>query len=96
MYQLFFSKSFDRHYTKFKRKDKKLVEKIDKTLELFRANPFFVSLKTHKVNTNNFGEVLSSWVTGDVRIIWDFDKENISIILLLDMGKHSGAKKVYK
>ena len=70
--------------------------KIDKVLEQLKEDPFYSSLQSHKVNTSNFGRCWSSWVTGDTRIIWDLDENNNLIILLLDIGKHSGSEKVYQ
>ena len=39
---------------------------------------------------------MSSWATGDIRIVWDFDKKAKLMILVLDIGKHSGKNKIYK
>jgi len=38
----------------------------------------------------------SSKVTGDLRIIWNFDKNNNLFLILLDLGGHEGKNKVYK
>ena len=61
-----------------------------------RIDPFYPSLKSHKVNTRNFGQKWSSWITGDLRIIWDFDEVTKQIILLFAVTKHSGSHKEYK
>jgi len=37
----------------------------------------------------------SSWLDPDLRIIWNFDGENKIVIILLDIGGHSGGKSVY-
>lgn len=62
---------------------------------LKKEGPFYPSLETHKVQTRFLGERWSSSVSGDVRIIWDFSNDRI-LILLLDIGRHNGKKKVYK
>ena len=87
----------------FKKSLKKLInsgrlnkEQIGKTLKLLKENPFTQSLKTHKVDTRNYGKVWSSRVDGDLRIIWHLDSKDQILILLLDIGGHSGSSKVYK
>jgi len=37
----------------------------------------------------------SSWVSADVRIIWNFDENNQLTILVLGTGKHLGADQVH-
>ena len=96
MYRFSYSETFKKKVDKLLLKDERLKKKIKKALQILATDPFYPSFKTHKSNTRHFGVKQSSWVTEDVRINWDFDKENISIILLLDIGKHSGARKVYK
>ena len=59
-------------------------------------DPFYPSLKSHKVNTKNFGKKWSSWITSDLRIIWDFDEVEKKVILLFVIAKHSGAYREYK
>ena len=96
MYELRFTKPFDTSYLRLLRKEKALIKNVDKALKQLQENPFYTSLKSHKTYTRNYGVRWSSWVTGDVRIILDFDKELILTIILLDIGKHSGAQKVYR
>lgn len=71
-------------------------KRTKKAIKLMRTDPFYPSLKSHKVNTRNFGERWSSWITGNLRIIWDFDTEKQLVILLLAITKHSGGHKEYK
>ena len=61
------------------RKEKKLTKNnpkikkaVTKTIDLLEIDPFYPSLKSHKVNTRD-GKKFSSRVTGDIRIIWDFE-----------------------
>ncbi len=96
MFTLVFTKNFDGTYKQITKDNKELEKKIRKALHFLEQDPFYSSLKTHKANTKSFGEKWSSWATGDIRIIWDYDSENRLIILLLDIGGHSGIHKVYK
>lgn len=96
MYKLTTTRYFDRTYETLVKKNRLLEKKILKVFHFLKDDPFYPSLKSHKANTKNYGERWSSWVTEDLRIIWDFDEHNNLIILLLDIGKHSGVKKVYK
>ncbi len=38
----------------------------------------------------------SSWITEDLRIIWDFNEKENKIILLFAITQHSGSHKEYK
>ncbi|MBI3591787.1 MAG: type II toxin-antitoxin system YafQ family toxin [Candidatus Melainabacteria bacterium] len=95
MYELQTTSNFRKKYKKLTGKNKKLQSAVEKTLELLRSNPKYKSLKTHKVFLSQYGEIYSSFVTGDIRIIW-MQIENKLVILLLDIGRHSGSKSVYK
>lgn len=95
MYELQTTSNFRKRYKKLAEKNKKLQNSVQKTLELLRVNPKYKSLRTHKVFLSQYGEVYSSFVTGDIRIIW-MQVENKLIILLLDIGGHSGSKSIYR
>ena len=95
MYELQTTSNFRKKYIKLAEKNKKLQNSVQKTLEQLKVNPRYKALKTHKVFLSQYGEVYSSFVTGDVRIIW-IQIENRLIILLLDIGGHSGNKGVYR
>lgn len=73
-----------------------LNKQIKTTLQKLALNPSHPSLQSHKVNTRSFGIKWSSWVTGDLRIIWDYDSNQRLVLILLDIGTHSGTHKVYK
>lgn len=96
MFDLLSTKDFDKTYVVITKGDQKLQKRVQKVFKLLRLDPFYPSLKTHKANTKNYGEKWSSFVTGDIRIIWDYDSEDRLVIILLDIGKHSGTHKVYK
>lgn len=95
MYELQTTSNFRKKYKKLAEKNKELQNSVQKTLNLLRVNPKYKSLKTHKIFLSQYGEVYSSFVTGDIRIIW-MQIKNKLIILLLDIGRHSGGKGVYR
>ena len=94
MYEIKTIKRFRKKYQKLVTKNRILKDKIVDTIETLKKDPFYKSLKTHKVITREYGEVFSSFVTGDLRIIWAKIKNEL-ILLLLDIGGHSGKKSVY-
>ncbi len=96
MYTLVSTPSYDQAYKKFVKGDSEKEKRTKKAVKLMLTNPFYPSLKSHKVATRNFGEKWSSWITGDLRIIWDFDEERKQIILLFAITKHSGSHREYK
>lgn len=96
MFTLIFTKNFDETYTAIIKNNKEIEKKVRKALHFLSQDPFYPSLKTHRANTKNYGEKWSSWATGDIRIVWDYDTENRLVIILLDIGKHSGSHKAYK
>ena len=87
-----YTESFDQ----LTRNNQLLKKRIKTALQKLAINPNQPSLKSHKVVTKNYGIRWSSWVTGDIRIIWDYDQEKRLIILLLAIGSHTGTHKVYK
>ena len=58
-YRLRFTKPFERRYVKLLKKNRQLKEKVDKTLEILKNNPFSPSLDTHKALSRKGGEVFS-------------------------------------
>ena len=96
MYKLSFEKNFLKASKKLSNKKRLKLKQLNIVLERLRENPFSQSLKTHRVDSKNHGKAWSSRVDGDLRIIWNFDSEDRVIILLLDIGGHSGTDKVYK
>lgn len=94
-YTLETTPEFDRRLMKMLSKNVSLKKSVQKTFELILEDPFYSSLKTHKVETKRYGIRYSSWVTGDFRFIWDFSQEG-TVILLLTVGGHEGKWKVCK
>jgi hypothetical protein len=51
-------------------------------LSNLKIDPFYPSLKSHKVDTKKNKKVWSSWVSGYIRVIWAFDeKDNFHIFM---------------
>lgn len=96
MYELYFSKHFNKKYKHITHKNELLKKYLHKALKLLKYDPQYPSLRTHKVDSRLHGERYSSWVTGDMRIIWDYDENDTIILILLDLGSHTGKHKVYK
>lgn len=97
MYELALTKVFDRDYQSLVKGNKDIEKRILKTLEFLIKNPFYPSLKSHKVNTRNYGVKWSSRITGDLRLIWDFVNENEEpTIIVLTISQHSGSRREYQ
>ncbi len=96
MYALHFASTFPSTYKSIIKGNKEFEKRTKKVLRLIKNDPFYPSLKSHKVNTRNFGKKWSSWITGDLRIIWDFDESKKQIIILFALSKHSGSSREYK
>ena len=91
MFNLVLTTYFAKKLKKLVSKNQSLKEKVKSTLLGLAENPNNPKLRSHKVS-----DVYSSRVTGDIRIIWQYGKDGeIQIRELLDIGGHSGAKKVY-
>lgn len=96
MYILDFTSQFWDSYKKIVKGNLSLLKKFKKAFEILSTNPFHNSLKTHKVDTIKYDNVYSSWVSGDVRIVWSFNKDKELVIIVLETGTHSGSNKIYK
>lgn len=96
MYILRLTETFLAQKTKILGNDEQLNKRLKSTLQKLSLNPIYPSLRSHKVNTPDYGIRWSSWVTEDMRIIWDYDENERLVIVLLDIGMHSGSHKVYK
>jgi len=95
-YDLDFTPEFLADFKKLTKKNQVLKKKFTKALRLLADNPKHTSLKSHKVDTLDNKDVWSSWVNGDIRIIWLYDEDRKMVIILLETGTHSGSNKVYK
>ena len=82
------SKKFSRKYIKVFKNQPGLISKNDNALPKISTDPFMESLKTHKLSGNLSG-LYASKVTEDIRIIFEFVKDESELcILLLTLGKH--------
>lgn len=95
MNHLLLSVRFKKRFKEYANKNTQLKRKIFKAIQQLEIDPFYPSLKTHKVLSRHDGTTWSSWVTGDIRIIWSFNEHDTTIINLLSLGKHTGSDKVY-
>lgn len=95
MYELETTSHFRKKYKKLVAKNLSLRDKIIKTLEQLAKDPRHKSLRSHKIQSSKHGDVVSSCVTGDLRIIWK-NIDDKFVLLLLDIGGHSGHRSVYK
>jgi mRNA-degrading endonuclease YafQ of YafQ-DinJ toxin-antitoxin module len=74
-----------------------LQKAFKKTRDLLSSDPFYYSLKTHKVDILLNSDVYSSRINGDWRVIWQFNQESkTATILCLEVGTHSGGNQVYQ
>lgn len=96
MFTLIATDPFKNRRAKLVGNDEQLKKRLKTALQKLAMNPTHPSLKSHKVNTKDYGIQWSSWVTGDMRVIWDYVTSERLVILLLDIGGHSGTHKVYK
>lgn len=96
MYVLLFANTFPSTYKSLIKGNEEYEKRANKALRLLKNNPFYPSLNSHKVKTRNFGERWSSWLTGDLRIIWDFDTEGKEGIIIFAIVTHTGTHREYK
>lgn len=73
-----------------------LRDRILATLCCLERDPTDPVLRSHKVLDRKSRIVFSSRVTGELRILWDYRSGEVHIIDVLDLGGHSGSKKVYR
>lgn len=96
MYTLLFTENYQATFRKIIKGSAIKEKRHQKVLGLLQGNPSHPSLKSHRVATRNFGVRWSSWITGDLRIIWDFDDSDTATIALFAITSHSGKQKEYK
>ncbi|OGK19527.1 hypothetical protein A2866_00120 [Candidatus Roizmanbacteria bacterium RIFCSPHIGHO2_01_FULL_39_8] len=96
MYVFLFAHSFRPTYKSLIKGLKDNEKRTNKALRLLKNDPFYPSLKSHKVKTRSFGERWSSWITGDLRVIWDFDPDEKEKIILFAIVTHTGTHREYK
>ncbi len=70
----------------FKKIPQNLKQPVRKTLELLQENPAYPSLRTKKYQS--IEDVWESSVNMNCRILWEYDKGETNIIILLVIGEH--------
>jgi addiction module RelE/StbE family toxin len=86
MFEIFFTKKYEKVAKKFFKKHQNLKPKYAKVLYLLKQNPFHPSLRLHKLK-GNLKEYYSVSIDMEYRLILDFiviDKK----IYLIDIGSH--------
>lgn len=99
MYQLNRKAYFSRKLKKLLKKDPGLTPVVIEVLTALAKNPRDQKLRSHKVIAKYDGNLaLAVDLSGDLRIIWRYGerRETIQILDLIDVGPHSGSKKVYQ
>lgn len=85
--QIFFKRTFVKHYAKLTKSDRILV---DDAVELFEKNPLNPKLNNHPLHGKLDGKRVIS-AKFDLRIVFE-EKNNYTIVIMLAVGAHS---KVY-
>jgi mRNA-degrading endonuclease YafQ of YafQ-DinJ toxin-antitoxin module len=93
-YTLYTNTNVDRKAKKLIKGNTQLDKKLRKVFKQMEKDPFYKSLRTHKVNSPKWGMLYSSRVTKDIRLLWDFGEESITI-MVVDIGGHEGSTGVY-
>jgi len=86
MFEIIFTKKYEKKSKKFFKKHPELKNKYSKTLYLLKSNPFHPSLRLHKLK-GEMEEFYSVSIDMSYRIIIDFiviDEQ----IFLIDIGEH--------
>jgi mRNA-degrading endonuclease YafQ of YafQ-DinJ toxin-antitoxin module len=86
MYEIFFTKKFEKRAKKFFKKHPELKERYKKTIHLLAHNPFHPSLRLHKLK-GDLAQFHSVSLDMQHRIILDFVVEGEKIYLI-DIGTH--------
>lgn len=78
------------------KKDRTLQEPFFEVFEQLERDPTARTLRSHKVLDADGKPAFSSYVTGDLRVIWRYAEDERDVLDLTDVGGHSGSKKVYR
>jgi addiction module RelE/StbE family toxin len=87
MYEIIFTKDYEKKAKKFFKKHQNLKDKYRKTILFLQTNPYHPSLRLHKLQ-GRLQEFYSVSIDMNYRILIDFiilDKK----IFLIDIGSHS-------
>lgn len=86
---------FKRALSKLLKKRRLKLSKIEDILQKLSDDVFGSSLHTHKIVSKVYDVCYSSRVDMDLRVIWNFDKNDNLILIMLDIGGHSASSSVY-
>ena len=81
-----FSESIQRELTQIYKKDKKLSDRIEKQIKLFKENPMHPSLRTHKLSAKQ-DNLWSISITMSIRMIY-LRIDNDSVVFV-KVGTHN-------
>lgn len=95
-YTLLYKPRFIRRLHKLVAADRSLRSRVEKTLGQLEKNPMHPGLRTHKITRITGDSAFTARVTGNLRIIWEFNGQHAHMLDILDMGGHEGSKKVYR
>lgn len=95
-YTLLYKSFFVRRLQQLVGENRSLRLRVEKTLQTLAINPFHSGLHTHKVLDRHGGPSYAFRVTGDLRILWEFNGEQAHVLDILNIGGHEGSKKVYR
>ncbi len=90
MIQIEFHHNFVKSYDKRIKHNVKLSNQVEERVNLFKSNPNNKVLKNHLLTGNKHG-YRSFSITGDIRIIYYLQSENLAVFI--DIGSHN---QVYK
>ncbi|OGM05045.1 hypothetical protein A2715_03525 [Candidatus Woesebacteria bacterium RIFCSPHIGHO2_01_FULL_39_32] len=82
MYEVYFSRTFDRNLKKIVKNNPKLKIKLRHQIELLSTNPKHPSLRLHKLSGENNWSIS---ITSDIRIIFTIEENRI---LFNRIGSH--------
>ena len=90
MKKLFWDASFRRAFKRHTRNNPTLQNRIFQVLDRLAEDPFYPTLKTHKLSGQLEG-LWACWVEYDCRIVFAFEPdpdEGEDMIILIDLGTH--------
>jgi addiction module RelE/StbE family toxin len=85
MIELVWDESFLRILRKWQKKHPNLIDVFKSKIALFSENPFYPTLKTHRLS-GNLKEYWALHITYEYRLVFKFISENS--VLLIDIGTH--------
>jgi len=89
MYEIKYTENFKKQKSKLIKKYPQLASRINKTVEQLSEDPYYSGLKSHIIGEEpRIGNIWSSRVPGDIRILWIFSPEEKLVVILIKIGGH--------